>query len=195
MFDRALVRQQRPDGRKRDADVDAYLTCARRIFARVHPWRRRGRQPQAERSQQQGRADLSKDEASLRGFEAKPKLEDADPFGELALARPGPPAPGPPARYSAACQGADREGPKPPLSTGMRRDDQARLGRIGRTRQAQQPRKDTGGQAAAVLNPEAAMGANRRLSSSERSGPAPQAAATRSPGGARRARAERPRQD
>ena len=46
----------------------------------------------------------------------------------------------------------------------MRRDDQARLGRIRRTGQAQQPRKDTGGQAASVLNPETAMGASRRLS-------------------------------
>jgi hypothetical protein len=60
--------------------------CARWIFAGLHSRRPGIRQPQPDRSTPQSRLELSKEEASLRGFEAKPKLEDADPFGELAIA-------------------------------------------------------------------------------------------------------------
>jgi hypothetical protein len=79
---------------------------ARWIFASFDTRRQRGRYPQPERPTPESRLELSKEEASVRGFEAKPKLENANPLRELAIASlvlPGVKAP-------------IVEGPKPPLS-------------------------------------------------------------------------------
>jgi hypothetical protein len=81
---------------------------ARRILASLDSRRPPDRQPHPDRPTQKSRFELSKEEASFRGLEAKPKLEDADPFGELAIAclvLPGVKAP-------------IVEGPKPPLPIG-----------------------------------------------------------------------------
>ncbi len=60
--------------------------CAGWIFASFDSRRPRGRQPQANRPIQKSRFELSKEEASFRGFEAKAKLKDAKAFGELEVA-------------------------------------------------------------------------------------------------------------
>ena len=83
---RAIVGEHGPNSRELDADVDSNSTCACWIFASVDSRGPRRRQPQADGSSQECRVELTIEEASLRGFEAKPQLEDADPFGELALA-------------------------------------------------------------------------------------------------------------
>jgi hypothetical protein len=59
---------------------------ARRIFPRVDARRQSRRNPYADGSAHDCRFDLSKDEASLGRCEAKPKLEDADSFTDLAVA-------------------------------------------------------------------------------------------------------------
>lgn len=126
--------------------------CARRIFASFDPRRPRNWQRHTDRSQHECRFELSKKEVSLRGFEAKPELEDPDPFGELAVASLVLP------RVKAPIV----EGPAPLLPVVAGRNDQPRLGRSARAWQTQQPRKQTGGMSATSLYPEAAMGANRR---------------------------------
>jgi hypothetical protein len=86
--DDAIVRQQRAQDRERDADLNAYLMCARWIFAGVDTRRQRGRQPHADPPPQECGFELSKQEAALRNFETKSKLENAEPFGEIAVASP-----------------------------------------------------------------------------------------------------------
>ena len=126
--------------------------CAHRIFASFDPRRPRNWQRHTHRSKHQCRFELSKEEASLRGFKAKPELEDPDPFGELAVASLILP------RVKAPIV----EGPAPLLPVVAWRNDQAGVGRSARAWQTQQPRKQTSGMSATPLYPEAAMGANRR---------------------------------
>jgi hypothetical protein len=94
------------------------------IFAGFDTRRPRGRQPQTDRPTQKSRFELSIEETSLRGFETKPKLEDADPFGELATA----------SLVLTRVESPIVEGPKPPLPIVAWRDHHPCLGRIARTR-------------------------------------------------------------
>jgi hypothetical protein len=88
--------------------VDVYLMSARWIFASLDIRRPPDGQPQPDGPTQKCRFELSKEEASLRGFEAKPELEDADPLGELAIACPVLPG----------VKAPIVEGPEPPLPIG-----------------------------------------------------------------------------
>jgi hypothetical protein len=125
--------------------------CARWIFACFDPRRPRSRDAQADRSKQERRFELFKDETPFQDFEAKPELEETDAFGELALAGLVLP------RVKASI--VERAQPLLPIGAG--RDGQARLCRIGRARQAQHPREKTSEMTAAVCYLQAATGANR----------------------------------
>jgi hypothetical protein len=104
--------------------VDAYLMRAGWIFASVDSGRPRGGQPEPDRPAQKSRLELLKEEAALRGFEAKSKLEDTDPFGELAIA----------ALVLPRVKAPIVEGPKPPLPVDPWRDDEPCVGRIALAR-------------------------------------------------------------
>lgn len=132
--------------------MDAYLVCECRIFSSFNRRRPCGRQTHTDRSKQERRFDLSKAKASIRGFEAEPKLEETNPFGELAVA----------SLVLSRVKPAIVEGPAPLLPVVSRRNDEARVGPSTRARQTEQTREQVGGITVTLLDPETTVGANRR---------------------------------
>lgn len=135
--------------------MDAYSVCARWIFPSFDPRCPCRRNPHPDGSTHDCGFDLSKTEASRRWFEAKPKLEDTDPFAELAVARGVLPR----------GQTSIVERPPPVLDIAAWRDDQPCPGCIVRAWQAQHRSKDTGEITAAMRDSEPATAVHHRFRS------------------------------
>ena len=132
------------------ADVDVETVRACRVLTRLNARGPLLGYPEADRPKHQCRLTLNIQKASATGVQAKPKLEQAESFSELAIVRLVLPC----------LKTSPVECPLPMLSATASCDDQLRPGRGIRDWQSKHPREDTSKEVAAVREAKTAGGTN-----------------------------------